>query len=355
MTVIISHETAIACWKSGLFDHLLRNDQFALPPLRPAGYTDVSRVASLSALSRLDIAYGESFAFGADGNATPRTACPSSSEIHQLKQGNFAFAPEPLHVLVPRAGSRGSVEGVVYHAQTTRLPPGSLVRMDENTLIASPEMAFAQMATSLPPHLLAKLGYELCATYAMFPNSTALYGKPVPPTATQALMTYLTRAKGLPGATAALRALRYVADASGSPMETVLALRFCLPSRLGGYGLPLPKMNYRIDPQRNRKLSTGRRYYLCDLFWPEAGLCVEYDSDSEHTGPERIARDARRRNDLTDLGVTVIVATNQQVSSTKGFDVLAQQVAKALGRRIRKDRVRPERRREALFHSLVHS
>lgn len=355
MTVILSHATAIACWKSGLFDHLLRNDQFALPPLRPAGYTDVSRVASLSALSRLDIAYSESFAFGAEDSTAQRGIRPSSSEIRQLKQGDFAFAPEPLHVLVPRAGSRGSVDGVSYHAQTTCLPPGSLVRMDESTLIASPELAFTQMANSLPPHLLAKLGYELCSIYSMLPSSTALYGKPVPPTSTQALNAYLTRAKGLPGTAAALKALRYVADVSGSPMETALALRFCLPSRLGGYGLPLPKMNYRVNPQHNRKLSTGKRYYLCDLFWPEARLCVEYDSDSEHTGPERIASDARRRNDLTDLGITVIVATKQQVTSTRGFDVLAQQVAKALGRRIRKDRGCPENQREVLFRSLAHS
>lgn len=49
------------------------------------------------------------------------------------------------------------------------------------------------------------------------------------------------------------------------------------------------------------------------MFWPEANVAIEYDSDLEHTGSARIAEDAQRRNDLTALGITTITATREQV------------------------------------------
>ena len=137
-----------------------------------------------------------------------------------------------------------------------------------NLLICSPELCFLQMASTMPFHRLVKLGYELCALYTLQPDGAAGYGRPLPPTTVRAMERYLERCTGMHGAATARKALRHVAVASGSPMETALAIALCLPLRLGGYGLPLPRMNYRIEARRSDQSTSDKRYYLCDLFWP---------------------------------------------------------------------------------------
>lgn len=54
-------------------------------------------------------------------------------------------------------------------------------------------------------------------------------------------------------------------------------------------------------PKGDWRVAYGRQF-RCDLLWPTASLCVEYDSDMFHTGSQKIARDARRRNALASLG-----------------------------------------------------
>lgn len=127
-------------------------------------------------------------------------------------------------------------------------------------------------------------------------------------------------------------------------METALAMALSMPPRLGGYGLPLPKMNYRVEARKGGADGgaggkSRPRYYLCDLYWPGKRVDLEYDSDQEHVGPERISADAERRNDLQALGVTPLTATREQVMNDDGLDRLARQVGGALGVRVRAERV----------------
>ena len=118
-------------------------------------------------------------------------------------------------------------------------------------------------------------------------------------------------------------------------METMLAMLLCLPYGLGGYGLGWPKLNYRADvPASMRKLA-DRTYCECDLCWPDAALCVEYDCKLYHTDPERQESDARRRNTLASLGFTVVTVSRRQVMDGGAFNRLAHQVAKKTGKRLR--------------------
>lgn len=200
---------------------------------------------------------------------------------------------------------------------------------------------------------LVKLGHELCALYTLQPDGRAGYERVLPPTTVRALEAYLRRCEGMAGCSVASKALRYIAVASGSPMETALAIVLCLPLRLGGYGLPLPRMNYRIEARRGSRGTSDKRYYLCDLFWPEANVAIEYDSDLEHTGSARIAEDAQRRNDLTALGITTITATRGQVMDAEKLSRIAHQVGAMLNVRIRDERGWNPREREQLLRSLV--
>lgn len=358
MTVFISHATAAECWKSGSIGTPLSNEAFSRTHFKPIGSEEIERVASLTALSRLEITYREALAFcKIDGKKIrdQGAARSSSQEIESLRQGLLASVSTPLHVLVPEAGMRGSAKGVFYHTCSANLAAGSFVRINDRIFITSPELTFIQMARLLPFHELIKFGYELCSTYAISTDGTTSYGRELPTTTVRAIKMYAENASGLPGAITARKALRHVANASGSPMETMLAMMLCLPVRLGGFGLPLPQMNYRINAQHNKKFSTGKRYYLCDLYWPDARLCIEYDSDLEHTGAKRIAQDAQRRNDLANQGITVIVATRQQVTNAKRLEQLARQAAKHLKKRIRGNRGWSALDKNALIRSLMSS
>jgi hypothetical protein len=80
----------------------------------------------------------------------------------------------------------------------------------------------------------------------------------------------------------------------------------------GGFGLPWPTFN-EAQPVNGR----ARRLWVSDfiapdLLWKDAKLCIEYDSDTHHSGSERIARDASRRDVLEELGLRVVTVTSEQ-------------------------------------------
>lgn len=344
MTVFVSHDTAMECWRSGRFDHILGGPSMR-PDHRPVGEERVDAIATLLAMDRLSITYAEAIDFSSgDPGPCPVKSTPTAQEMNSAAEGLLAFAPRPLHVLVPAKGAANCLDGVVCHVRSLPLPSGSFVRVDENMLISSPELCFAQMAGTLFLPLLVRLGFELCGLYALRPDGGVDYWRPLPPTTVAAISAYLDACCRVPGAREARKALRFVATASGSPMETVLACMLCLPARFGGYGMPLPLMNYRIERNRDKgadsSLGAGGRgsYYLCDLYWPQAKLDVECDSDLAHTGSGRIAYDAARRNELAALGITTITVTRGQIRSPEKFEETAAQIAHFLGFRLRKDR-----------------
>lgn len=99
----------------------------------------------------------------------------------------------------------------------------------------------------------------------------------------------------------------------------------CLPCSCGGYGLPVPLLN--------RYVAAGK--YIADLSWHESKVLVEYDSNEWHTGAERIARDSKRRGNLSLAGYQVVGVTNEQIKSIDEMDVVAQLIARGMGRRFR--------------------
>ena len=62
---------------------------------------------------------------------------------------------------------------------------------------------------------------------------------------------------------------------------------------------------------------------------------MEYDSTLCHTGAERIAEDAARKNALEALGFTVVTATWKQVENYQEYNRFVKALAKLLGTRVR--------------------
>lgn len=122
---------------------------------------------------------------------------------------------------------------------------------------------------------------------------------------------------------------------SASPRESTLAELITLPCHRGGSGIENPEMNAVIPISSSNRWATDRSSFRCDLLWRDQGVAVEYDSTLCHTGAERIANDASRRNALESLGLTVVTATWRHVTNYKEYNRFARILAKHLGTRIR--------------------
>ena len=146
------------------------------------------------------------------------------------------------------------------------------------------------------------------------------------------------------------RALQYIADDSGSPMETRLTILLVLPFRLGGYGFPLPEMNKRIDLKAAMTTKTNKQYYKCDLFWKDYDLAAEYDSIRYHSDSRSIASDSIRRGDLLLSGIDVVTVTDKQVNGVEEFDKVARQLASKMDRRIKIRNPQFEARQQELLN-----
>jgi len=262
----------------------------------------------------------------------------------------------PLAVTVCSHSAKRPSNGVRPHQFAAPLPGSSIIRVSDGILVSSIELCFFQMASQLPLVKLIELGYELCGSYSLYSGSDTGTGQGFvqrPP---------LTSVKGLQALTLrmgearwkrnALAALRYITDGSASPMETILAIQLTLPYKYGGYGFPMPQMNSRVDPVKAVKQSANRAYYRCDLYWPEAKLAVEYDSNAFHTGEDRIDSDSRRRNVLDSAGVDMITITSRQIRDVRSFEQAARLIALKMGKRLRYKRAEFARAQSGLRNSL---
>ena len=132
-----------------------------------------------------------------------------------------------------------------------------------------------------------------------------------------------------------------------------MVMLFHLPCGLGGFGIPAPHLNYVIPRPTRHASRIDQRYLVCDAYWPEARLDVEYDSTAYHTGSERIAHDSRRRDALALLGVDVITVTAAQIHDTRAFENVAYLVSRKLGHRIRADATRNWAARHAELREIL--
>lgn len=248
--------------------------------------------------------------------------------------GEFAepgpwWLSRPLHVLVDSAATRRNSQGVVSHVWSAALPKGAILDSENGFCVCSPELTFLQMADILDTVDLVELAFEFCGTYDISTGETRACA---PLTTVAKLKSFAAKAEGVRGRRKALRALRYAADGAASRRETVLTMLLCLPYNLGGYRFELPVLNYRVDVGARARSVATKRYYRCDLYWPNANLALEYDSDLEHLGSRNAANDSSRRNALDALGVDVVSVTTRQVASRVEMEKIARHIARRLGK-----------------------
>ena len=318
MEYVISHKSALEYWR------LYGADDVAP---RKSSKGDIDPPRSVSKHKRQNITLPESL-----------------PEVGKVSMEDSLGLSMPIDIMLSNPNARRNSQTTKQHVFVEAIPPSSLVQIKDGIAVSSPEFCFLQMASELSLIKLIELAFELCGSYSL-PTVAAEHSQSQqqtrgfsirkPLTDTKRLKTFIAQLSGVNGIKKARRALRYVAGGSASPMETKLTMFLTLPLALGGYGLPMPELNSRIIPVRAAKRTASRAYYLCDLFWPDYDLAVEYDSDLYHTGSERIASDSKKRNTLTSLGIVIITVTTQQIHSSTETEKIARLVAGNMEKRLR--------------------
>lgn len=260
-----------------------------------------------------------------------------------------------IELLVSSQTDRHRANGKSLRLWSGALPPGAFLKLEDELYLSSPEFVFLLLAQELEPARLARLGFEMCGSYAL--------GRPGVPgaprcqalTSSARIADFLTRAGSVRDGAKARRAARLIADGSGSPAETAMVALLCTPRARGGYGLPLPAMNRRVEvPERSRTAAGRERLYL-DSFWPSAGFALEYDGEAFHTAPQDVAYDRARRNCLVDAGITLVSIDKGILLDAARFDAVARQVARAIQYRLPKKAFDGDwaRKRDALRRQVL--
>lgn len=240
----------------------------------------------------------------------------------------------PVEVLVLDRGHRGSSPLLRYRFSGVGLPRASVLQGPDDLLVCSPELCFLQLATELGPEELIHVGFELCGTYAPPRAGTSrLVERPSALTSVEQLAFFLTQVPKARGLAAARGALRHIINGSASPMESVAAMLFCLPRRLGGLGLPRPELNRVVEFDREaRKMAGGRGRAVCDMFWP--GVAVEYEGQAYHGGEVSLRADRARSNALAHMGVRTISIYDEHIRSVERCRDMGTEIARAIGFRM---------------------
>lgn len=248
--------------------------------------------------------------------------------------GNVALS-YPQHILVGSETRFKPSQEYKPHMCSEELPRQSLYRLGESLLIATPELAFAQMATSLTLIELIELGYEICGTYWRDRNGGPCRYQLEPLTNARRLLDYAQRNTHVPGTSKARRAAKYVLDSSASPRESKLAMLLLMPTRYGGYGLSGFCMNQKVDATSKTQVTAHRAFFKCDVCWPAEKIDLEYQSREIHESVSSRISDSKRANALKSMGWHVVDITNEELDSFTSTDVIVGSILKRLGKRPR--------------------
>lgn len=233
----------------------------------------------------------------------------------------------PVDIIVSRPQDRRTSLTTKPHVWKA-IPEGSFVKARNGLFISTPDACFLQLARELPLLELIKIGFEITGSYALNAQSDNGFISLRPRTNPTSIKRYLNRCAPCKGKARAEVALGHVLEGSASPMESALAMLLCLPSSLGGFGLPTPNLNQKVCAGESNAFTAGRptpwrkRAFYLDLYWPEKHLALEYDSDQFHLNPAKIHTDSERRMTLEREGIRVLSVTSKQVYDRTSFNTL---------------------------------
>lgn len=216
---------------------------------------------------------------------------------------------------------------------------------DLRVFVEAPALALVSAASTLYRHVadgklgsqaalarLVALEMELAGSYARDPlhpvTGNPTYGiapvKSVGETAAE-----LELLGGRRGVELARRALAFANDGSGSPMETLWYLLFCLPPHLGGLHLERPLQNAALEIPKELRATACHQQLRPDFYWPGYGCVSEYDSRL-HQSESSFYEDRRRAKDYGLLGLSYFPITDRDTASPRAVKAFLAQLVKSI-------------------------
>ena len=268
--------------------------------------------------------------FGAMPQPSEAREAPVALVASSIRESSeLARVSRPLTCLVSKDVGRHLVAGAKASVLGGTFPAGSFVAYSPGVVIPNPELLLLLLGRTLGFGRLLMVAAELCGFY--FIGNNGVLGASPPLTSAAGLAGYasaltLWRAEEgqrIPrGSGHAMAAIPYVCEGAASPAEAACAYLLGLPRELGGYGLPVPRLNQKVE--------VAGRDFICDLAWPEADVFLEYQGTA-HAGSSRTEADIAKGNALRAAGHSLFEATRRDLMTVGGMDRLAALLANSMG------------------------
>lgn len=271
---------------------------------------------------------------------------PYYSQIDTGILWKFGIDEKPVSILVSCKANMRKSQNLSPRIWSGKHPSRSFYKIAQGLYVSTPEATFLQLGKESSLIQLITIGYELCGSYGLSAQSDSGFLRREPRSNPQLIERYLEKCDGIHGVKAAKRASSYIAKGSASPMESLLSMFLCLPPSLGGFGLPLPELNFPIETNEG-----GIVMRRCDLYWPDQRFALEYDSDTFHSDASKLHLDSSRRSTLEKAGVHVVSVTKNQVFDRGQLFNLATIVSKRLGKRLSPTPFNFSQKQDEIYHA----
>lgn len=255
------------------------------------------------------------------------------SHYSALKHWNFPLAHKyfrerlnddlPKQFLVRENKARSFKNGIYTHVCTRNLPKNSLLKLDNEQKIVSPQLMFLQLASDFDIIETIILGYLLCA----YPEG--LFSKPL---IDKSQLTKYISSVNLPNKKKALRALKYVQEGANSIMEIFVAMFLSLPNALGGLAIPGGVLNYKVELDKLSARAIRKNNLYIDYCFPNQKTGYEYQGIFHNNTMDE---DSNRKMALKRMGYEIITITKTQLYDREKLTLWLIDAAKTNGKKLR--------------------
>lgn len=250
-------------------------------------------------------------------------------DLDQIDLSPLGSLPRPLDVLVSSPNQARYWSGIVCHRCPEHLPAGAFIELSGDIYVASPELLFVLRASELSFAQTIDLGCWLCGSFTYGTNGTLIKRPPL--TTPERLRSFVELCQRVKGIKNARNAIDWVIPGTASPMEAPCAIPFYLPKRLGGFGFPIPCLNYEIPLSQVGREIAGKECIRIDVFWKDFDFGFEYQGEESHGLYSALRSDIARQLAAEEHHIELQMMTIDQIGITSQRLAVARKTAKHLG------------------------